>query len=526
MTDNIFEIETTTLAHVACAPQDSGVLLTDFATAYPSANHSWIFSVLENTGLPDFLCRFLRSIYMDSMTHVEFVGAERGQFLMAKGVRQGCPAGGLLFAMAFDSIFRWLQESVILRNVGNLKFLQPAQRAYADNLAVASSSFRELMFALAPAFRSIDFIAGLNFNYRKCCWVQKGNEEHDSLRTWISENCEEFREMQIVRHVKDVGTMIGPNGHLHRWTAPRKKFIQRVVKINASTESLVGRLCDFKIYAISVLSFIGSVCAPDKATLKAENHALQCTTAGPYNAFPSSLLLVGSICGLGPDLVGIHSISLAARCWVAAGSSTLHRGLEKINAARGHNCTPLFALSPAWEHEFLFPSMTFHTANAFDIICRLDRDNALEEVPQYKKTEKMLPPVYFWPSCVHKTLQDLSSRASRVLGPISRHRIADILPHMTRGSCVFALVYSLASFASSVVGCVLHGDFTLQRAITPAVLDAPRLYNIFLSFWRHAAILPPRICLLHDLISRMFLRSLQYGIVVLIFLDAFVYAQP
>ena len=58
MTDNIFEIETTALARVACAPQDSGVLLTDFAAAYPSVNHSWIFSVVENTGLPDCLCRF------------------------------------------------------------------------------------------------------------------------------------------------------------------------------------------------------------------------------------------------------------------------------------------------------------------------------------------------------------------------------------------------------------------------------------------------------------------------------------
>ena len=33
MTDNIFEIETTALAHVACAPQESGILLTDFAAA-------------------------------------------------------------------------------------------------------------------------------------------------------------------------------------------------------------------------------------------------------------------------------------------------------------------------------------------------------------------------------------------------------------------------------------------------------------------------------------------------------------
>ena len=62
MTDNIFEIETTALAHVACAPQDSGVLLTDFAAAYPNVNHSWIFSVLENTGLPDFLCLFYEAL--------------------------------------------------------------------------------------------------------------------------------------------------------------------------------------------------------------------------------------------------------------------------------------------------------------------------------------------------------------------------------------------------------------------------------------------------------------------------------
>ena len=136
MTDNIFEIETTALAHVACAPLNSGVLLTDFAAAHPSINHSWIFSVLENTALPDFLCHFQRSIYRDSITHVEFAGAERGQFLMARGVRQGCLASGFLSAMAFDPIFRWLQESIIPRNVDNLEFLQPAQCALLYHLFV------------------------------------------------------------------------------------------------------------------------------------------------------------------------------------------------------------------------------------------------------------------------------------------------------------------------------------------------------------------------------------------------------
>ena len=58
------------------------------------------------------------------------------------------------------------------------------------------------MTAVAPAFQSVDNIAGLNLNYRKSCWVQYGAEERESLCSWISENSGEFCDMQIVRHAK------------------------------------------------------------------------------------------------------------------------------------------------------------------------------------------------------------------------------------------------------------------------------------------------------------------------------------
>ena len=61
-----------------------------------------------------------------------------------------------------------------------------------------------------------------------------------------------------------------------------------------------------KTYALSVLGYIGSTSAPDEATLKAEAHALQFTTAGPYNAITTNFLCVGSVRGLGPDLVGLY----------------------------------------------------------------------------------------------------------------------------------------------------------------------------------------------------------------------------
>ena len=150
--------------------------------------------------MPIFIRQFLRMIFCNSVTNVEFASKTRGKFLMARGVRQGCPARGFLFVMAFDPIFRWLLQLGHSKHPALTNFTQPVLCAYADDFANAVFSFRALMPALCSAFKTVDSVAGLNLNHHKCC---------QDLLDWVS---------QAVR--------IGPEGHLHRWTAPRKKFIQ------------------------------------------------------------------------------------------------------------------------------------------------------------------------------------------------------------------------------------------------------------------------------------------------------------
>ena len=116
MTDNIFDVETTALAHVPCAPRESFNLLTDFAAAYPCANRSWIFLVLEKAELPEFICRSLRRIYFVQQHYTSLICRKsRPQFPKARSVRQGCPASGFLFAVAFDApmltISAWLPDT-------------------------------------------------------------------------------------------------------------------------------------------------------------------------------------------------------------------------------------------------------------------------------------------------------------------------------------------------------------------------------------------------------------------------------
>ena len=165
--------------------------------------------------MSEFICRFLRRTHSDSTTHVEFTGTTRG--------RQKCPARGFLFAISFDPIFSWLQDAIIPRNLDDLDFLQPGQCAYADDLGVAASSFRDLMTALAPIFHSVDHIAGLNLNYRQCCWVQFGGES-----VALAITVKNFPRCRLSVMPSTLGRMVTFIIGRHS-----EKIIQRVLKIKS-----------------------------------------------------------------------------------------------------------------------------------------------------------------------------------------------------------------------------------------------------------------------------------------------------
>ena len=203
--------------------------------------------------------------------------------------------------------------------------------------------------------------------------------------------------------------------------------------MNESTKSLVERLFDFKIYALSVLGFSGSISAPDEATLKEEAHALQCTTAGPCNAIPTDLLRVGSMCGLDLDVLGIHSLSLAARHRTAAKSGLLASGKAKVQAARGVDRAPIYAITSEWKEKCLNPSMAQSTMEAHESVCRMDHIGKIADSPNYKKQKAET-------TLLRDEIQKrdfaklVAARVSRILGPVSRFRIAQILPQMCHAS--------------------------------------------------------------------------------------------
>ena len=231
--------------------------------------------------------------------------------------------------------------------------------------------------------------------------------------------------MTIVRYAKYVGTMIGPEGYVHRWTTPRERFFQRTRKINGTSKCLVKRLIDFKIYALSVLGHWGSISAPDGATLKEEAPALQCTTVGP-TIIPTDLLRAGSVCGLGIDQVEIRILNLAARFRTAASSNALASSLQKSVQPESTTVSPCSLSPPEWEEKFLKTPMAHSTMEAYEYARHLVM---LAELPTLPAIRNKKPPR----SCsATRSKNDFSfpitARASQFLGPISRHLMAQIIP--------------------------------------------------------------------------------------------------
>ena len=93
--------------------------------------------------------------------------------------------------------------------------------------------------------------------------------------------------------------------------------------------------------------------------------------------FSFNLLGVGSVCGLGSDLASIPS------AWrLAIG---LQLALEKVSTVHGHKCTPFCSLSHLGKRISYSLPWPWALRLHFDIDCRLDRDDTLDEISQNRR---------------------------------------------------------------------------------------------------------------------------------------------
>ena len=126
MLRNVLDIDFA--AHKISVRSSSGaILLFDFAAAFPSMSHDFMWDVLSTIGLPDHYIDMLKLFYKGNEHFIRIGGAVMDSITVYSGVRQGCPLSPLLFALCADILLRALAEHL----QGD-----DALRAFADDTAV------------------------------------------------------------------------------------------------------------------------------------------------------------------------------------------------------------------------------------------------------------------------------------------------------------------------------------------------------------------------------------------------------
>ncbi|KAL3701768.1 hypothetical protein R1sor_019790 [Riccia sorocarpa] len=159
--------------------KSASVLMLNFAKAFDSLRHDFIFEGLKALGFSPFFVQLIRSITEGGFARVVVNSRLTPEFPIDKGVRQGCPLAPLLYVLITSSLIHHVDWGVA---AGWLKRVTtrscpsdiPVVSAFADDTAfflqTDEGSFNQL-FLLLNIFSQI---AGCGINWRKTKYMVVG----------------------------------------------------------------------------------------------------------------------------------------------------------------------------------------------------------------------------------------------------------------------------------------------------------------------------------------------------------------
>ena len=178
----------------------------DFAAAFPSLFHEWIFLVLRAVGCPLGIINVVEGIYHENHAYIQSEGTLTFLFHILSGALQGCPLSGSLFAIAVDPFLWSIHEKVDAKDKG-------VTRACADDIGQSLSSISTLK-VMAPVFKAAKKVAGLTLNSIKCVIVPLkpfSAECAADVKDWLARNLSEWSSFKIQPTAKYLGFWLGPS---------------------------------------------------------------------------------------------------------------------------------------------------------------------------------------------------------------------------------------------------------------------------------------------------------------------------
>ena len=325
MLQNIIDIETRAQA-VAAEEQEGATYLFDFAAAFPSLSHCFLFSTLRRLGLPDCVLCFLHSLYDENKCHISLHGSLYPGFIQTAGIRQGCPLSPLLYILAAESLLHALQVVLPTSLV----------RAFADDTAIVVRDLRASFGVLISLFHDFEIASHLRINISKTVLIPLGDRTPAAVGQVIREAGGAWAGISVSGCGKYLGFIIGPDRASRSWDKPIKKFVDRIRMWDWTIMGLHGASVIYNIWVLPVLLFVAQLEQPPETVRRAEQWGLRRVAPGPGKwVEPNDLWRLRSAYGLPFRFRCLSWTALAAQGRVSFTEAHATGGL-RISSRRSH----------------------------------------------------------------------------------------------------------------------------------------------------------------------------------------------
>ena len=236
------------------------LLLLDFAAAFASVAHAWMFLVLQAIGFPKGWLNVVECLYDGCEAYGESLEGFVWLFSIISGILQGCPLSGSLFVFIIDPLLFLLRTHIENTGLGHV-------RACADDVGICINELCSLI-PVQVIFENYRQLTGLTLKPAKSIIVLLAHlvstHNKDCVHNWLTDNIPSWAGMDIVSHAKYLGFLLGPTSGRLQWKVAVKKFKERVAEINSMRLPLPLARGQYSSRAVPVLGYIAQLVRPPK----------------------------------------------------------------------------------------------------------------------------------------------------------------------------------------------------------------------------------------------------------------------
>lgn len=197
----------------------------DQQKAFDLVNHTYLYKILDNYGLPEHFTRLIKNIYNTATSKITINGAKTKSIRLERGIRQGCPLSMALYAITCDPLARSIEKNENISGVRIGKATMKLQQ-YADDMTVFISREKELPIIFRE-FEKYEMATGQKLN------AEKTEILHINQKQGHTNPNKQYERLKK-NEIRILGQIYGKNQTTETWK-------ERTGKINRITNAYKNR---------------------------------------------------------------------------------------------------------------------------------------------------------------------------------------------------------------------------------------------------------------------------------------------